>query len=131
MQDKALVLDDNKSLPLTESSNTLFTDVGFNPGHTFFGEVFVHEDIGADLTVQFEASDTEDFKNLFVLGNSGAVKAADLKKGNHIIVPLAFCPKNYPYIRATYTGGTSGKISTVIVPNVDTNYGPYPHPKAQ
>lgn len=128
MQDKALVLDDMKSLPLEASSNTLYTDVGFNPGHTFIGEVFVNEDIGADLTVQFEASDTEDFTNIFVLGNSGAVKAADLKKGNHILVPLAFCPKDYPYIRAKYTGGTSGKITTVIQPHVDTNYPVYPHP---
>lgn len=123
MQDKALVLDDMKTVAAGASDNILYDGAPINTGVPFIGETRICEDVtGGTLTVTYEASDTEDFTNKFVLGSSGAVAEADLKKGKAIRVPLAFNPKKYPYLRAFYTtSATAGKITTVLQPAVQTN----------
>lgn len=129
MQDKALVLDDEHTLPFDTSEKVLYTDVGFNTLRPFYGKVIVNEAVSEPLTVEFQASDTEAFTNVFTLGSSGEVAVADLQPGEQIRVPLAFCPKNYPYIRAKYTGGTTGKITTLIDNGIQTmDIYPWPHP---
>lgn len=123
MQDKALVLDDMKTVAAGASENTLFDGEPINTGIPFIGEVRINETItGGTFKVDFQASDTEDFTNIFTLGSSGEVAAADLKKGKAVRVALSFNPKKYPYLRAFYTtSATAGKITTVLQKAVQTN----------
>lgn len=129
MQDAALVLSNEQAVTASAAStNILDEGVAVNTGYPMIAETRVNVAMAGSgtLTVEIQASDTTSFSNKVILGNSGSVAAADLTAGKAIRVPLAFNPKRkYRYIRAYYTASsafTSGKLTTVIQPAVQTNF---------